>query len=299
LNANSLVNAWILLDEDAPPGTNYNSPNSSFQRLIKNNVYQSVDILNIAFFTTLPTGAKTVPPGDGTSYTITTVERQPGQERPGGITNFDYMLWVMRDARKNNPGIKITATLDYGNSLAIANIFSNPKVPPPQNAINFAANLMTFLDTYKLDGFDIDWEWDLSRDTTKPQFGMMVGAVGDRFKKRTDKHFYFTLSPAEVGTLDPAAVNNYMDFINLQLYASRSLPQQFADAGVNPKLFAYGAKFEAGYQDAENAYNDNLNNFHFNNFTCWRLNSGDFDFEQDQQQKLYQLVVPTEVRKAI
>ncbi len=35
-----LVNAWILLDEDAPGGTNYKSPNSCYQRLIQNNIYQ-------------------------------------------------------------------------------------------------------------------------------------------------------------------------------------------------------------------------------------------------------------------
>ena len=49
---------------DFPAGTNYDSRNSSYQRLIQSNVYQSVDILNICFLTTLPTSTKTVPQGD-------------------------------------------------------------------------------------------------------------------------------------------------------------------------------------------------------------------------------------------
>jgi hypothetical protein len=61
---------------------------------------------------------------------------------------------------------------------------------------------------------------------------------------------------------------------------------------VNPRLFAYGALFEGGSQTADAAYQDNKAKYRFNIFTCWRLNSEDFVFEQTQQQRLYQLVFP-------
>jgi hypothetical protein len=36
------INAWIFLNEDEPPGTNYNNSNSCYQSLIKYKVYNSV-----------------------------------------------------------------------------------------------------------------------------------------------------------------------------------------------------------------------------------------------------------------
>lgn len=304
-----LVNAWILLDEDEPAGTNYNSSNSCYQTLIQNNIYQSVNILFICFVTTTPTSANTIPAGDGSSYTIKIRDiDQEGQVilHPYGLTNQDYMNYVIQDARKNNPNIKIAVTLDWtGDGKQLSNIFSNSKYTPQQNADNFAANLMAYLKHYGLDGFDIDWENKISEQTTQDQFKLLINAIGTQFKQQTDKHYYMTLSPAEVGHLDATAVNNNMDFVNLQLYFDSTLPDKFKRAEVNPGLFAYGAKFETngnvtdpqamGHQTAQQAYLDNKTNYHYSIFTCWRLNSDNYVFEQEQQQLLYKLVCCTPV----
>ena len=303
-NNSPLVNAWIFLNEDEPAGTNYNSSNSSYQQLIQNNVYQSVDILNICFLTTLPTSPKTVPQGDGSSYTLST--GNPPPSHPGGLTNQDYMQYIVRDARKNNPNIKIAVTLVYGpassdpnsNGRAIANIFANSKVSPQQNANNFAANMMAYLKKYELDGFDIDWESELSDVTTQQQFAMVVNAIGAQFRQQTNKPYYLTLSPAVATHLDAAAVNSNMDFVNLQLYSGFTLPSDFVKAGVDAKLFAYGAKFESNFQTASEAFQDNQKNYHYKIFTCWRLNSNNYVFEQQQQQSLHQLVFPKAARKS-
>jgi hypothetical protein len=292
LNSTPLVNAWIYLNDDHPDNTNYNSPNSCYQRLIQLNIYRSVDVLNICFVTTAPTSAQTVPKGDGSSYTLSTGNPPPGH--PGGLTNQDYMLYVIRDARRINPGIKITVTLVWGFPDVIANIFSNPKYPPQENAARFAANLLTYLKTYNLDGFDIDWEGPLADGTTQTQFAVLLNAIGAQFRQQTGRHYYLTLSPATIENIDPLAINHDMDFVNFQLYADSGLPASYARAGVNRGLFAYGALFETGdgQKTAEAAYQDNKTNYGFNIFTCWRLNSGNFVFEQTQQQRLYQLVFP-------
>ena len=282
-----LVNAWIFLNDDVPTGTIYTTPDSCYQRLIKESVYQSADILFICFVTTTPTSATTIPAGDGSSYTI----EIGAASHPGGLTNQDYMNYVIQDARKNNPNIKIAVTLDWGDGRLLSNIFSNPHYSPQQNAYNFAANLMAYLQHYDLDGFDIDWESPISEQTTQDQFKLLVNAIGTQFKQQTDKHYYLTLSPAEVGNLDATAVNNNMDFLNLQLYGG-ARPDDFKNAGVNQSLFAYGAKFESDRQTAEQAYEDNAEHYHYGIFTVWRLNSGNYEFEQTQQQKLYQLVFP-------
>ena len=281
-----LVNAWIFLNEDEPKGTNYNSSNSCFQTLIQNNVYKSVDILNICFVTTVPTSDATVPTGDGSSYTI----EIGAASHPDGLTNQDYMDYVIRDARKNNPNIKIAGTLLWGNGNELSQIFPNPSDPDQKSANNFAANLMAYLKHYDMDGFDIDWESPISDQTTQTQFKLLIDAIGAQFKQQTDKTYYLTLSPASVGNLDATAVNDNIDFVNLQLYSGFTSPEEFKNAGVNPDLFAYGAKFESNFQTAEQAYQDNNNNYHYGIFTVWRLNSDNFVFEQAQQLQLYSLV---------
>jgi hypothetical protein len=283
-----MVNAWIFLNEDEPKGTNYNSPTSCYQALIKNSVYQSVDILFLCFATTTPTSATTVPSGDGSSYTV----EIGASAHQGGLTNQDYMNYIIRDARANNQNLRIALTLVWGDGNVLSNIFSNPNYSPQQNASNFAANLMAYLKSFNLDGFDIDWESPLCDDTKQAQFALLVNAIGAQFKQQTDKPYYLTLSPAEVGNLDPTAVNSNMSFVNLQLYSGFTSPQMFQDAGVDPSLFAYGAKFESNYQTAQGAYQDNQTNYGYSVFTNWRLNSENYQFEQAQQQVLYRLVFP-------
>ncbi len=290
-SGNQLVNAWIFLNEDEPSKTNYNSATSCFQTLIKNNVYQAVDILYLCFAETVPTSAATVPAGNGSSYTI----RMGASPHPNGLTNQNYMDYVIRDARKNNPSIKIAMTLVWGDPNQISNIFSNTKVTPQQNAANFAANLLAYLKKYNLDGFDIDWEPPLS-GTSENQITLLLNAIGTEFRQQTNKHYYLTLSPVTADNLDGGAVNKNVDFLNLQLYGGTD-QGDYIGAGINQDLLAYGAKFEAtdshsqqGYQTAQEAYNDNQTNYHFNNFTNWRLNSSNFAFEQAQQKILYQLV---------
>lgn len=289
MNANTqLVNAWIFLNEDEPAGTNYDSPDSCYQTLIQNNVYQSVDILYLCFVTTLPTSADTIPAGDGSSYTI---------EMGASSHNQPYMNNILRDAPLNNPNIKIAVTLEYGDGSVLSNIFSNPNFSDQQNADNFASNLMVYLQSFDLDGLDLDWESPISDTTTQNQFALLINAIGAQFQQQTEKHYYLTLSPAEVGNLDPTAVNNNVDFLNLQLYSGFTSPGEFDSAGVNADKFAYGAKFESGFQTAEEAYQDNETNFQFPIFTNWRLNSDNFEFEQTQQQELYQLVFPTAAKE--
>ena len=285
VNSSCSVNAWIFLNEDQPTNANYNSSNSSYQRLIQNNIYQSVDILFICFMGTTMVSNDTVPTGNDTSYTI---KINPASH-PGGLTNQDYMNNVISDARKNNPNIKIAVTLDWGNGNMISNIFTNSTYSPQETATHFAANLMTYLKKYDLDGFDIDWDGPISLNTSKEQFILLVNAIGTEFKQQTNKHYYFTLSPGETGNLDTEAVNSNIDFVNLQLYLGSTNPDGLKNAGVNSNLFAYGAKFESTYQTAAQAYQDNGDHYHCKIFTCWRLNSDNYIFEQTQQQQLHGL----------
>jgi len=283
------VNAWIYLDEDEPSGTGYSDPTSCYQTLITYGVYGSTDMLNVCFF-------NTVRLGDGT-YTI-----QIGnidKVHPGGGTNADYLQWVVRDARKVNPEIKILATLGYGAD-EFTGIFAGPESVWEASALAFGKNLLAYLRAHDLDGFDVDWEDPLDSSLTQQQFGILFRAIRAAFDEARDKYYYLTLSPADfpdnLQYIDAAAVNACVDFLNLQLYSQFITKDEYTGIGIDAKLLAYGAKFEskgngvaAPYQDAQSAY-QGMQSGGYGIATQWRLNSGDYQFEQAQQMLLHQLV---------
>ncbi|MFN0141518.1 MAG: glycosyl hydrolase family 18 protein [Pyrinomonadaceae bacterium] len=293
----AMCNAWILLSEDDPDGTNYNSPTSAFQRIISEGLYQASDIINLCFVDIVPTSSNTIPPGDGSSYTLFLdyVAHPPNPD--GSIpTDQDYMEWIVRDAKAANPKIKICLTLLYGKQHLISQIYPDPNNPDQASADAFASNVVTYLKHYGLDGFDIDWEWDyLSDDTTPAQFKTTFSAVGPALKAAG---MLLTMCPATDNNLDYQTVNDHFDIIAFQMYSSTSLPQTFVDDGISPDAFAYGAKFEAdgpgvptspGDQTAAEAY-QGMQTYGFKAVTTWRLNSQNYITEQDSQLALSKLV---------
>lgn len=294
-----LVNAWIFFEDqpvvDGQP-VGYDDPRSCYQRLITKNVYQAVDILFIGFAITVPTSSSTIPPGNGDFYTLQ-MGAATDPMHPGGLTDQDYMDYVIRDARANNPDIKIALTLDFGDGDMISNVFKNQNYTPEENAENFSSNLLEYLKHYELDGFDVMWEFPISADTSKEQFKLLFTAIGTQLRSQ-DKLYYLSLSPAEVGNLDADTVNSFFDFVALKLFLGFTDPQDFIDAGVNPHLLAYGAKFEAdgpsqpdgpGHQTAQEAH-DQAVQLRYQTYTQWRLACLNYEFAQDEQVQLHKLV---------
>ena len=295
-----MCNAWILLNEDEPPGTNYDSPSSVFQRLISTGVYQACDIINLSFVDIVPTSSNTIPAGNGSSYTLFLDKVTHPASANGSVpTNQDYMQWIVRDAKKANPKIRICLTLLYGKQHLISQIYPDPANPDQASAQAFADNVVTYLKHYGLDGFDIDWEWHyLSDDTTQTQFKATFCAVGQALKAAG---MLLTMGPATTDNLDAQTVNENFDIIAFQMYYSTSLPGEFLAYGISPDAFAYGAKFEAagpstpngtGVQTATNAYAE-MQTYGFKAATTWRLNSQNYIFEQDQQLAFSKLVKGT------
>jgi len=283
-----MSNAWIFLNEDEPSGTNYNSPTSAYQRIINKELYQASDIINLAFIDIVPTSSKTIPAGDGSSYTLF-LDKVTHPANPDGSipTNQDYMEWIVRDAKKANPKIKICVTLLYGKQNLISQIYPDPQHPDQASAEAFANNVVAYLKYYGLNGFDIDWEWHyLSDDTTQTQFKTTFSAVGPALKSAG---MLLTMGPATTNHLDPQTVNEQFDIIAFQMYYSTSLPEQFVNYGISPDAFAYGAKFESDYQKAPEAYSQ-MQKYGFKAETTWRLNSSNYIYEQDQQLILSGLV---------
>ncbi len=281
------ANAWILLLDDNPRGSSYKTPGSSYQNLVTHGVYGYTDLVSVGRVSTVSTGPATVPPGDGSTYTI----QLQAKTHPDGSTNQQYLEWLVQDARRANPTIKILAMLCSGAG-EITRIFSPDRRWWHQNARDYANNLVAYLQHHDLDGFDVAWKSPLSSEGTPEQFAILFTAIRTAFNSRS-RYYYLTLSPESVGTLDASTVNAAFDFVNLQLFSGRTSADDFVNAGVSKKLLAYGARFEQTggipFQSAWHAYRGYVSGG-YTVATQWRLNSDNFLYEQAQQMILHQLV---------
>lgn len=282
------INAWIYLNEDEPPQTNYNSSNSCFQALINYKVYNSVTFLGIAFFEAISTAS---------GYTI--------QIRSGShlnnLTNQDYLNSVLHDARLVNPNIKFLATMDCSNANTLAAIFSGGGDPQTQ-ATAFANNLVTYLKSNGMNGLDVDWESTVSETMTQAQFQVLFSTIRQVFDQQPVK-YYLSFTPAwPTSTIDYPTLNSAFDFISPQYYDGSDV-SMFLDAGMSPTKIGYGAQFEPGNSSPNSSaqqvwtavspgFSYKTTQYGYEDIFMWRFNSGNFQFEQGQFMILYQLGNP-------
>lgn len=282
------TNAWIFLNEDEPPNTNYNSTDSCFQSLIQYKVYGGVAFLGIAFFEVIPAAS---------GYTI-----QIGSStHTGGLTNQDYLNYVLRDARQINPDIKFLATMVYSGSNTLAAIFSGG-VDPQTAATEFANNLVTYLKTNGMNGLDIDWEPPVSSMISQSQFKVLFSTIRQVFDQQAEK-FYLSMAPAwPTPSLDYPTVNSAFDFVSPQFYDGTPL-SSFLVAGFSPTTIGYGAQFEPGnaapnasaqqvWDEVSAGFSYKGTHYDYQDIFMWRFNSSNFQFEQGQFMILDQLCNP-------
>lgn len=282
------LNAWLFLNEDEPAGTNYNSPDSCYQTLIRYRTYDSAEFIGIAFFEVVDVLA-------GCSIEI------GASSHPDGLTNRDYLDYVLRDARQVNPGIKFLATMVYSGSNTLAKVFAGDGDPQTQ-ASTFAANLVAYLQANGMNGLDIDWEGDVSDDLTQSQFQTLFTAIRQAFDAQPVK-YYLSFTPAwPTESIDYPTLNSTFDFISPQFYDGTPL-SRFLHAGMSPALIGYGAQFEpdnsapnTSAQQVWSAVSPGFTygdrHYDYQAIFMWRLNSGNFQFEQAQFMILGQLVQP-------
>lgn len=182
--------------------------------------------------------SKSFPPHKGSTIQIGNASHS------GGLTNQDYLNFVLRDARQVNPGIKFLATMVYSGANTLAAVFSGGGDPQTQ-AANFANNLVTYLQSNGMNGLDIDWEGDVSDKMTRSQFQILFSAIRAEFDRQPVK-YYLSFTPAwPTSSIDYATVNSQFDFVSPQFYDGTPL-SDFLDAGISPSRIGYGAQFEPG-----------------------------------------------------
>ena len=284
------TNAWIFLNEDEPPQTNYNSPTSCFQSLIQYQTYLSANFLGIAFFEVVPAS------GGNAGSTI----QIGSSSHPGGLTNQDYLNYVLRDARGVNPGIKFLATMVYSGANTLTAVFAGGG-NPQQQATNFANNLVAYLQSTGMNGMDVDWEGAVT-SLTQTQFQILFSTIRQVFDQQSVK-YYLTMAPAwPTPSIDYPTLNSAFDILSPQFYDGTPLAA-FLSAGMAPAKIGYGAQFEPGNAapnaSAQQVWSVVSPGFSWNNTAygyldtfMWRFNSNNFQFEQAQQMILSQLANP-------
>lgn len=287
------MNAWLFLNEDEPPGTNYNSADSCFQSLIQYKVYNTINFLGIAFF-------EVVPASSGFTIKIGNGCHLGNPDKPYKfLSNQDYLTYVLRDARKVNPDIKFLATMVYGGDQTLAAVFSSGD--PQTQATAFAKNLVAYLQENNMNGLDVDWEGDVA-GMSNEHFKMLFTTIREEFDKQKEK-YYLTMAPAWAdSSYDYATFKSAFDVISPQFYDGTTLPE-FLDAGMSPDNVGYGAQFEPGnaapnksaqqvWGDVSPGFKHKDKSYSYQDIFMWRLNSGNYQFEQAQLMILSQLANP-------
>ncbi|HET9055321.1 MAG TPA: glycosyl hydrolase family 18 protein [Chitinophagaceae bacterium] len=263
-NFNGTVGTWMT-SELHPSGASYSSPNSNFSSVKLNGLYKNADYMSIGWF------------GVDNS----------NKEQPTLQTSNPYLANQVADARSQNPDIVLFALLAYTEEITgyLKTIINNPKT-----LTAFATNIASYLGKNGLDGFDIDWEWPTT-NLSQQQCALWFNALGAAF----GSDYYLAISPNTTESLDPTAVNNHVDLINLQIYGGAD-PVSFAQYGINPNLLGYGAYFESGqnalqaYQEFSPGFQYNNQQYQYNTIINWRIDSSNWFFEQGQQLLLRQYV---------
>lgn len=287
------VNAWIFLNEDEPPTTNYNSPESCFQSLIKYGIYNSISFLGIAFFEVVPAASGfTIQIGGGCH-----LGNAPTPTK--FLSNQDYLTYVLRDARAVNPNIKFLATMIYGGNQTLTAVFSSGD--PQTQATAFANNLVSFLQTNGMNGIDVDWEGDVA-GMTDSQFQILFTAIRKAFDAQSEK-FYLTMAPAFPPSPNQViTLNSTFDIVSPQFYDGSQL-SDYLDAKIAPSIMGYGAQFEPGntapnasaqtvWKTVSPGFSYKSQTYAYQDIFTWRFNSGNFQFEQAQIMILSQLANP-------
>ncbi len=274
-NFNGSIGAWIDSELHPVGASSAASPNSNFNSMKLNNVYKSLDYLNIAWYA-LDFSKPSEP-------TISTGNK--------GLSK------IVSDARSQNSDIVLLATLAYNDT-----ILAQLRLLAADAALlaKFASNVSSYLTANNMDGFDIDWEAPIS-SLNATESAAIFNALGTAFGDSQ----YLSISPAVTNGLDAAAVNKNCSIFNVQTYSGFSDPSAFVAAGIDPSLIGFGAKFETAgngvttpYENALEAYTKYEAGFKsyagkqyaYNTICNWRLDSDDWSFEQGQQLLLKQYI---------
>ncbi|XP_045508158.1 probable chitinase 2 [Colias croceus] len=122
--------------------------------------------------------------------------------------------------KERYPHLKVTVAIGGWNEGSAK---YSKMAASPESRAKFIQSVMTFLDTYKFDGLDLDWEYPTRRDGNpedKVNYVSMVKELKDAFESRG----YILTAALGAGketmdaAYDLAKLSRYLDFIHMMCY---------------------------------------------------------------------------------
>lgn len=205
--------------------------------------------------------------------------------------------WVLETSRSQNPGIKIFVSQWWGIGPKIWG--ASLSVLDGSEAIEkYTASVRSFLEKWLpvaggVDGFDIDYEDNNVTSNTPAIFSKIRSQLDALSSESGGRPFYVTVSPASLEYLED--VVQFLSYVNMQTYEGGSYltPDAYLKLGLRPQQLLYGICPESGgapptVQQAEENYSE----FALAGIHLWRLNSGNYVYEQQVQAQVYAFLHP-------
>lgn len=206
--------------------------------------------------------------------------------------------WVIRTSRSQNPNIKIIASQFWGyGPEKFGSAFE--KLNNSQSITKYTNSVRTFLQSWLsvsggVDGYDIDYEDNNVVDIAPKILEQVRNNLDTLSKSEGGRPFYVTISPASTQYLDKAVP--HLSYVNMQTYAgSMGLSaKDFTEVGFQSSQLLYGICPESNcgsptLNQTKDAYTKNqLAGIH-----TWRLNSGNYEEEDNVQAEIYTFLHPT------
>ena len=217
--------------------------------------------------------------------------------------------WVAKTARSQNPDIKILMSQWWGNGI---------QVPYPAgpwgsslSALNsddaaldaYVASVIGLIAAYQakgieIDGYDIDYEGGFDGTNVLPFVPTIyskLNAGSDSLSLVLNRPLYLTASPADTTYLRGAVSS--LDFINIQNYDGgmwQSL-SDFTDMGYSRDQLLFGICPETNCNGYDLAYVEQMfTDSALAGIHSWRLNSGNYVYEDQIQDSVYFFLHPPE-----
>lgn len=140
--------------------------------------------------------------------------------------------------RAKNPNLKLLLWVGGGaTSAGFSDMVKNHK-----SRKAFIASLKLYLQEFKLDGVDLDWEFPSAYNKERMHFSMLLYEIRQEYK-REKRDYLLTVAVAApesiaVFAYDVAELNKYADFVNLMTYDYHFYMSGTPFTGLNAPLYA-------------------------------------------------------------
>jgi chitinase len=117
--------------------------------------YWNADMVHGEYLTDLIIAFALIDPADGTSIFIKDLEDQPSAIREGAtVAGFPNFWNEIAKVKARFPHLRVNLSVGGWGADGFSDMSANPAM-----RAQFVANVCTWLETYNLDGFDVDWEY--------------------------------------------------------------------------------------------------------------------------------------------